>query len=34
MGLGCENSWGAVPKQEYILKAEPRTFTFTLKPLL
>ena len=34
MGLGCENSWGAVPRAQYRLKAEPRTFSFTLKPLL
>ena len=34
MGLGCENSWGAVPRPQYRLKAEPRVFSFTLKPLL
>ena len=34
MGLGCENSWGAVPREQYRLKAEPRSFSFTLKPLL
>ena len=34
MGLGCENSWGALPREQYRLKAEPRVFTFTLKPLL
>ncbi len=34
MGLGCENAWGALPRPQYRLKAEPRTFTFTLKPLL
>ena len=34
MGLGCENSWGAVPRPQYRLKAEPRSFSFTLKPLL
>ena len=34
MGLGCENSWGALPRPEYRLKAVPRSFTFTLKPLL
>ena len=34
MGLGCENSWGALPRPQYRLKPEPRTFTFTLKPLL
>ena len=34
MGLGCENAWGALPRPQYMLKAGPRTFTFTLKPLL
>ena len=34
MGLGCENSWGALPRPQYRLKAEPRVFSFTLKPLL
>ena len=34
MGLGCENSWGAMPRPQYRLKAEPRVFSFTLKPLL
>ena len=34
MGLGCENAWGALPRPEYRLKAEPRAFSFTLKPLL
>ena len=34
MGLGCENAWGALPRPQYRLKAEPRVFTFTLKPLL
>jgi beta-galactosidase len=34
MGLGCENAWGALPRPEYRLKAGPRIFTFTLKPLL
>ena len=34
MGLGCENSWGALPRPEYRIKAEPRVFSFTLKPLI
>ena len=34
MGVGCENAWGAVPREQYRLKAEPRSFSFTLKPLL
>ena len=34
MGLGCENAWGALPRPQYMLKAEPREFSFTLKPLL
>ena len=34
MGMGCENSWGAMPRPQYRLTAEPRVFSFTLKPLL
>jgi len=34
MGLGCENSWGAIPRPQYRIKAEPRVFSFMLKPLL
>ena len=34
MGLGCENAWGAIPREQYRLKPEPREFRFTLKPLL
>ena len=34
MGLGCITSWGALPREQYRVKAEPRTFSFTLKPLI
>ncbi|MBQ9450276.1 MAG: DUF4981 domain-containing protein [Bacteroidales bacterium] len=34
MGLGCVTSWGTVPREQYRIKAEPRAFSFTLKPLL
>ena len=34
MGLGCENAWGALPRPQYRLPAAPRSFSFTLKPLL
>lgn len=34
MGLGCENSWGALPLPQYRIPAEPRAFSFRLKPLL
>ena len=34
MGLGCENSWGALPRPQYRLPAAERSFTFVLKPLL
>ena len=34
MGLGCVTSWGSLPREQYRLKAEPRVFSFTLKPLL
>ena len=34
MGLGCVTSWGTIPREQYRIKAEPRAFSFTLKPLL
>ena len=34
MGVGCENAWGALPRPQYRLPAAPRSFSFTLKPLL
>ena len=34
MGLGCENSWGALPLPQYRVPAAPRSFSFRLKPLL
>ncbi|MCD8209035.1 MAG: beta-galactosidase small subunit, partial [Bacteroidales bacterium] len=33
MGLGCINSWGAVPEREYFVPYQSRTFTFTLTPV-
>ena len=33
MGLGCVNSWGAVPRAEYQLKYQDYEFTFTMKPV-
>ncbi len=33
MGLGCVNSWGAMPRQEYLLPLGDYTFTFILRPL-
>ncbi len=33
MGLGCVNSWGAWPLQQYRLPYQDRTFTFMLIPL-
>ncbi|MBR0036458.1 MAG: DUF4981 domain-containing protein [Bacteroidales bacterium] len=32
MGLGCVNSWGALPLPQYMVNYEDRTFTFTLIP--
>ena len=32
MGLGCVNSWGALPREEYFVKYADRRFTFTLIP--
>ena len=34
MGLGCVNSWGALPSEQYRIKAEPMAFSFRMKPLL
>ena len=32
MGLGCVNSWGALPREEYFVKYADRRFSFTLIP--
>ena len=33
MGLGCVNSWGAWPRQEYLVSNKERSFTFVIRPL-
>jgi len=33
MGLGCVNSWGAWPRQEYLLPSQERSFTFAIRPV-
>lgn len=33
MGLGCINTWGALPLEEYRLPAVPRTFSFVIRPV-
>ena len=33
MGLGCVNSWGAWPRQEYQMPCKDRTFTFVITPV-
>ena len=33
MGLGCVNSWGAWPRQEYMLPYQDYDFTFVIRPL-
>ena len=33
MGLGCVNSWGALPFQEYMVECADRDFVFILKPV-
>jgi beta-galactosidase len=33
MGVGCVNSWGRLPREEYQIKYEDREFKFILKPL-
>ena len=33
MGLGCVNSWGAWPRQEYLVPCQDYDFTFVIKPI-
>lgn len=33
MGLGCENSWGAVPRPEYRIPYKDYSFSFIIKPI-
>ena len=33
MGLGCANSWGALPRPEYMLKYGDREFSFIIAPV-
>ena len=33
MGLGCEDSWGAWPREEYRIKAQPMEFRFVFRPV-
>ena len=33
MGLGCVNSWGAWPRQEYLIPGKERSFTFVIRPI-
>ena len=33
MGLGCVNSWGAWPRQEYMVPYKSYDFTFVIRPL-
>ncbi len=33
MGLGCVDSWGAWPRDEYLVKAQPYDFRFILRPV-
>lgn len=33
MGLGCVNSWGALPLPEYMLPYQDYTFSFTISPV-
>jgi beta-galactosidase len=34
MGLGCVNSWRALPREEYLLRPADRTVTFVISPVL
>jgi beta-galactosidase len=33
LGLGCVNSWGAWPRNEYRLPYKDYDFTFAIKPV-
>ena len=33
MGVGCVNSWGRLPREEYIIQYEDKEFRFVLRPL-
>ena len=33
MGLGCVNSWGAWPLDDYLVKYGDKDFVFVIKPL-
>ena len=33
MGLGCVNSWGAWPRQEYMVPCQEYDFTFVIRPV-
>jgi beta-galactosidase len=33
MGLGCVNSWGAWPREEYLLPYGDYSFTFLIRPV-
>ncbi len=33
MGLGCINSWGKLPREEYMLPYQDRSFTFVIEPV-
>ena len=33
MGLGCVNSWGAWPLEDYVMRYAVRDFTFVIKPM-
>ena len=33
MGLGCVNSWGALPQASYMLPLQPYDFTFAIRPV-
>ena len=33
MGLGCVNSWGALPLEKYMVPYQDYDFTFVIKPI-
>ena len=33
MGLGCITSWGAWPREEHLVKAQPYRFNYVIRPV-
>ncbi|RGX81100.1 hypothetical protein DXA68_00055 [Bacteroides stercorirosoris] len=33
LGLGCVNSWGSWPREEYLMPYQDYDFTFVIRPV-